>query len=411
MALDAADHADIMKLSLEERVAQRVKDVKTMTKRPYAPAADPLPPKGSENRFAAPTNSFALGSAERPRRRKPRAKATNDLNDVWASLDKLNEADDIDALDGVTLDEDLCAAFDAAAKISDDDYDAPELTPPVETSFAELAVEKLEFGVSLLPEASLENDAGPYRDQEPILNSSDDESSEDDAPPEIDEVLEEERAEAEAFRNRRLGEAPPVVARGKGKLKAKASPTCVADFADLQSGETLDVTKLEEACEKEIVYPRNPNRMQDEEATKRGEAIAKHYRAQMERKQAKEQRRRNRAMRGRVLGEDEADTSSSEDDGALREPIPPGAFDHGGSTAEPRRSPFPAWDETKNVAENLDACLARLRVAAPLGDADVEGTAGAALVNELPPEMAGEGAFNPALGALADDGGHGAWGD
>ena len=43
MALDAADHADIMKLSLEERVAQRVKDVKTMTKRPYAPAADPLP--------------------------------------------------------------------------------------------------------------------------------------------------------------------------------------------------------------------------------------------------------------------------------------------------------------------------------------------------------------------------------
>ena len=33
------------------------------------------------------------------------------------------------------------------------------------------------------------------------------------------------------------------------------------------------------------------------------------------------------------------------------------------------------------------------------------GTAGAALVNELPPEMAGEGAFNPALGALADDGG------
>ena len=90
MALDAADHADIMKLSLEERVAQRVKDVKTMTKRPYAPAADPLPPKSSENRFAAPTNSFALGSAERPRRRKPRARATNDLNDVWASLDKLN---------------------------------------------------------------------------------------------------------------------------------------------------------------------------------------------------------------------------------------------------------------------------------------------------------------------------------
>ena len=411
MALDAADHADIMKLSLEERVAQRVKDVKTMTKRPYAPAADPLPPKSSENRFAAPTNSFALGSAERPRRRKPRARATNDLNDVWASLDKLNDANDEDALDGVTLDEDLCAAFDAAAKISDDEYDAPELTPPVETSFAELAVEKLEFGVSLLPEASLENDAGPYRDQEPLLESSDESSEEDDAPPEIDEVLEEERAEAEAFRNRRLGEAPPVVARGKGKLKAKASPTCVADFADLQSGETLDVTKLEEACEKEIVYPRNPNRMQDDEATKRGEAIAKHYRAQMERKQAKEQRRRNRAMRGRVLGEDEADTSSSEDDGALREPIPPGAFDHGGSTAEPRRSPFPAWDESKNVAENLDACLARLRVAAPLNDADVAGSAAAAALNELPSEMPGEGAFNPGLGALADDGGHGAWGD
>ena len=408
MALDAADHADIMKLSLEERVAQRVKDVKSMTKRPYAPAADPLPPKSSENRFAAPTNSFALGSAERPRRRKPRARATNDLNDLWASLDPLNEADDVDALDGVTLDEDLCAAFDAAAKIADDDeYDWSAGA----TSFAELAVEKLEFGVSLLPEASLENDAGPYRDQEPLLESSDESSEEDDAPPEIDEVLEEEREEAEAFRNRRLGEAPPVVARGKGKLKAKASPTCVADFADLQSGETLDVTKLEEACEKEIVYPRNPNRMQDEEATKRGEAIAKHYRAQMERKQAKEQRRRNRAMRGRVLGEDEADTSSSEDDGALREPIPPGAFDHGGSTAEPRRSPFPAWDETKNVAENLDACLARLRVAAPMADADLEGSVGAALVNELPPEMAGEGAFNPALGALADDGGHGAWGD
>ena len=406
MALDAADHADIMKLSLEERVAQRVKDVKTMTKRPYAPAADPLPPKSSENRFAAPTNSFALGSAERPRRRKPRARATNDLNDVWASLDQLNEADDVDALDGVTLDEDLCAAFDAAAKISDDEYDAPELTPPVETSFAELAVEKLEFGVSLLPEASLE-DAGPYRDQEPLLESSDDESSEDEAP-QIDEVLEEERVEAEAFRNRRLGEAPPVVARGKGKLKAKASPTCVADFADLESGETLDITKLEEACEKEIVYPRNPNRMKDEEATKRGEAIAKHYRAQMERKEAKEQRRRTRAMRGRVLGEDEADTSSSEDDdGALREPIPPGAFDHGGAstTAEPRPSPFPAWDDSKNVAENLDACLARLRVGAPLADADVAGTAGAALVNELPPDLDGEGAFNPALGALADDGG------
>ena len=405
MALDAADHADIMKLSLEERVAQRVKDVKTMTKRPYAPAADPLPPPQSENRFAAPTNSFALGSAERPRRRKPRARATNDLNDVWASLDKLNEADDVDALDGVTLDEDLCAAFDAAAKISDDDdYDAPELTPPVETSFAELAIEKLEFGVSLLPEASL-SDAGPYREQEPILNSSDDESSEDEAPPQIDDVLEEERVEAEAFRNRRLGEAPPVVARGKGKLKAKASPTCVADFADLQSGETLEVTKLEEACEKEIVYPRNPDRMKDEEATKRGEAIAKHYRAQMAKKEAKEQRRRTRAMRGRVLGEDEADTSSSEDDdGALREPIPPGAFDHGGvSTSAERRSPFPAWDDSKNVAENLDACLARLRVAAPLGDADVAGTAGAALVNELPPEMAGEGAFHPALGALAHD--------
>jgi len=404
MALDAADHADIMKLSLEERVAQRVKDVKTMTKRPYAPAADPLPPPQSENRFAAPTNSFALGSAERSRRRKPRAKATNDLNDVWASLDQLNEADDVDALDGVTLDEDLCAAFDAAAKIADDDeYDWSAGA----TSFAELAVEKLEFGVSLLPEASLENDAGPYRDQEPLLESSDDESSEDDAPPEIDEVLEEERAEAEAFRNRRLGEAPPVVARGKGKLKPKPSPTCVADFADLQSGETLDVAKLEEACEKEIVYPRNPNRMKDEEATKRGEAIAKHYRAQMERKEAKEQRRRTRAMRGRVLGEDEADTSSSEDDdGALREPIPPGAFDHGGvSTSAERRSPFPAWDDSKNVAENLDACLARLRVAAPMADADLEGSAGAALVNELPPDSPGEGAFNPALGALADDGG------
>ena len=112
-------------------------------------------------------------------------------------------------------------------------------------------------------------------------------------------------------------------------------------------------------------------------------------------------------MRGRVLGEDEADTSSSEDDdGALREPIPPGAFDHGGvSTSAERRSPFPAWDDSKNVAENLDACLARLRVAAPMADADLEGSAGAALVNELPPDSPGEGAFNPALGALADDGG------
>ena len=110
-------------------------------------------------------------------------------------------------------------------------------------------------------------------------------------------------------------------------------------------------------------------------------------------------------MRGRVLGEDEADTSSSEDDGALREPIPPGAFDHGGSTAEPRRSPVPAWDESKNVAENLDACLARLRVAAPLGDADVAGSAAAAALNELPPDALGEAAFNPALAALADDGG------
>ena len=110
-------------------------------------------------------------------------------------------------------------------------------------------------------------------------------------------------------------------------------------------------------------------------------------------------------MRGRVLGEDEADTSSDDDDdGALREPIPPGAFDHA-ATAEPRRSPFPAWDESKNVAENLDACLARLRVAAPMADADLEGSAGAALVNELPPDSPGEGAFNPALGALADDGG------
>ena len=113
-------------------------------------------------------------------------------------------------------------------------------------------------------------------------------------------------------------------------------------------------------------------------------------------------------MRGRVLGEDEADTSSDEEDGALREPIPPGAFDHGGSTAEPRRSPFPAWDESKNVAENLDACLARLRVAAPLNDADVAGSAGAAALGELPDAL-GEGAFNPALGALADGGG--AWAD
>ena len=113
MALDAADHADIMKLSLEERVAQRVKDVKTMTKRPYAPAADPLPPKNSENRFAAPTNSFALGSAERPRRRKPRARATNDLNDVWASLDQLNEAEDTITEMGdkvATLERELAAA-------------------------------------------------------------------------------------------------------------------------------------------------------------------------------------------------------------------------------------------------------------------------------------------------------------
>ena len=112
-------------------------------------------------------------------------------------------------------------------------------------------------------------------------------------------------------------------------------------------------------------------------------------------------------MRGRVLGEDEADSSDSDED-VLREPIPPGAFDHGGVSsqdAEPRRSPFPAWDESKNVAENLDACLARLRVAAPMADADLEGSAGAALVNELPPDSPGEGAFNPALGALADDGG------
>ena len=42
-----------------------------------------------------------------------------------------------------------------------------------------------------------------------------------------------------------------------------------------------------------------------------------------------------------------------------------------------------------------------------MADADLEGSAGAALVNELPSEMSGEGAFNPALGALADDGGGG----
>ena len=53
----------------------------------------------------------------------------------------------------------------------------------------------------------------------------------------------------------------------------------------------------------------------------------------------------------------------------------------------------------------LDACLARLRVAAPLGDADVAGSAAAAALNELPDDMPGEGAFNPALGALADEGG------
>ena len=35
----AADHEEVMALSLEERVAQRVQDVKSMTKRPYAPAA------------------------------------------------------------------------------------------------------------------------------------------------------------------------------------------------------------------------------------------------------------------------------------------------------------------------------------------------------------------------------------
>ena len=40
-----------------------------------------------------------------------------------------------------------------------------------------------------------------------------------------------------------------------------------------------------------------------------------------------------------------------------------------------------------------------------MADADLEGSAGAALVNELPPDSPGEGAFNPALGALADDGG------
>ena len=111
-------------------------------------------------------------------------------------------------------------------------------------------------------------------------------------------------------------------------------------------------------------------------------------------------------MRGRVLGEDGADSSSDSDEDVLREPIPPGAFDHGGAseTAE-RRSPFPAWDESKNVAENLDACLARLRVAAPMADADVAGSAAAAALNELPDDMPGEGAFNPAPGALADEGG------
>ena len=80
------------------------------------------------------------------------------------------------------------------------------------------------------------------------------------------------KGRGEAFRNRRLGEAPQSC-EGQGKLKPKASPTCVADFADLESGETLDV-EARGACEQEIVYPRNPNRMKDEEATKRGEAIA-----------------------------------------------------------------------------------------------------------------------------------------
>ena len=40
-----------------------------------------------------------------------------------------------------------------------------------------------------------------------------------------------------------------------------------------------------------------------------------------------------------------------------------------------------------------------------MADADVEGSAAAAALNELPDDMPGEGAFNPALGALADDGG------
>ena len=59
-----------------------------------------------------------------------------------------------------------------------------------------------------------------------------------------------------------------------------------------------------------------------------------------------------------------------------------------------------AW--TRGVVRH--ACLARLRVAAPLNDADVAGTAGAAALGELPDAL-GEGAFNPALGALADEGG------
>jgi len=411
----AADHEEVMALSLEERVAQRVQDVKSMTKRPYAPAADLRPPPSSENRFAAPSGGFALGAGPAPpRRRKPRARATNDLADVWASLDKLNEADDLDALDGITLDEDLCAAFDAAARIDDDVEDTPlpasfAQVPCGPTSFAELAIEKLEFGVSLLPEELVADTK--YREQKPLLESSDDESD-DDKCPVIHEVLNEAKAEAEAFRNRRMGEeaTPPTSTTG-GKLKKKASPTCVADFADLESGETLEFAKLDD-YDREIVYPRNPDRMDDAEATKRGQALAQRFRDKLARKEARDARRHTKAMRKRVLGEeDEDDASEASERDEERGPIPPGAFAHGGAApaehTAPWRKTFPAWDESKPVAENLDACLARLRVAAPLADADLPGTAGAAAAAEFPEpgEADEEGAFDPSMLSLVDDGG------
>jgi len=402
-------------------------------RRTLAPASDPTP--SDENLFAAPV-SFSVGEPpavpptkkELRRRRRARDKwATHDLADVWSSLDNLNEAADPGALRGISLDADLAAAFETLVDL--DAEDAAYAPPPRAASFAApgdatfggIAPEDLAFGESILPETTAEF-LGPYRD----AVTSDDEgggaASDDasDACPDIDDVLAEEAAKAEAFQTRRLGETPAPEekvspAKAKTTKKPAKSPSCVADFADLQSQPSVDPSELEKAIDRPVVYPRAPRRMPDAEA----ERLGREYKQELDRKREKKERReetkRIREIRknaGLATSDDSDDdgggAAEAKDDFVSKYDTPTPDLDAyasgDDSGAEEAKSP-PPWNDDLSATENLERALAALRVKAPFADADVEGTVAEARVGQIPDDDVDEqDAENPGLLSLLDDG-------